>query len=200
MTTQPGAPGTAADGYKVAPEPGRHRAPPPVPTPRAPAAVAVAAAVLTAASLTAIAGQAVAPDARAAASGATVTPATSSATTAGPLVIPTIGASGAWSPPEETQTAVRPVTAVMTPVRTRRPASTSKPVTGVHRATVAPSEPTVTPEPQPVTTEEAQPTPDAPPLDAAVTPDSATPTEEQPVDAPTETTVTVDVTGEVTVP
>lgn len=216
--TRPGAPGTAADRFRVDPptvpaprehadpaEPGRriagrHRAPPPVPTPRAPTVIAVAAAVLTAASLTAIAGQAVAPDGRVAASQvSTVTRA--ERTTAGPLEIPTIGASGAWSPPEDTEPAQRPVTVTGTPVRAQTPASTVRAVLETLVPLQTASQPTVTPEPQPVTNPEPDTASEDAPAEApssdpaaADSPSSATPTEESPMPTPTETTVTVDVT------
>jgi hypothetical protein len=211
--THPGSAGTAGPRFRTPPptvpvpreqsdpaEPGRrtqgrHRGPPPPSNPKAPTVIAVAAAVLTAASLTAIAGAAVAPDATAASRVSPVTRA--ERTTAGPLEVPTIGAEGAWSPPEEAEPAVRPVTVARTPVRTRRPASTVRAAVGTLGTLETASQQAVTPAPQPVTTPPADASP--PTVAAATTDSSATPTEE-PVMTPTESPVTVDVTAEVTGP
>jgi len=195
--TTAGSAGTAGRDYKIEPPTGRHRAPPPVPTPRAPTVIAVAAAVLTAASLTAIAGQAVAPDGRSSASQvSTVTRA--ERTTAGPLEIPTIGVvapaiESLYPTTENALSRPRSVPGVQGHVP-----ATKTTAAGLSEVSSSAQEPTVTPPPQPVS--EDQPTPTTPLADP-IAADSATPTsEEQPVDAPTESPVTVDVTGEVAVP
>jgi hypothetical protein len=184
--TPPGSAGTASDGFRTPKPVGKHRAPPTVPTPRTVTGLAVAAAVLAAASLSALAGTAVAPDATATdVRGAAVTTTPRTTATAGPLVVPSIGAEGAWMPPEETRPAVRPVSVPKVPVRTPSEAlGRLQSVQTDTRSALKPSQPvqealtaTTAPIPVPVPTPVAEPTPvEATETAAASTTETTTPT------------------------
>jgi hypothetical protein len=120
---------------------------------------------------------------------------------AGPLAMPSVGAEGAWTPPEETRPAVRPVNVAKVPVRTRRPASVPnvstgqlEPFTTPPQQTVTPTTPAVTPTAAATTTETTPTTPLAE-TTAATTSSSAT-TQETTLSVtvtPTPTPVTVDI-------
>lgn len=181
---------------------GRHHSPPPVlrtgwrwHTVAALAGLGILAPPVT------LWAEAVAPDATARSQVSTVTRA--ERTDAGPLVLPTVGASGAWSPPEVTVTENalnRPV-----PSRSVRTSTETFPTPEARRSgSVAIPTPSDATHPTPTPT--VTPTPaDAPPptVAAAEDPSSATPTpEETPAvtPEPTEAPVTVDVTAEVGTP
>jgi hypothetical protein len=175
VTKAAGSAGTASDGFRVPETVGRHRAPPPVPAPRAPTVIAAAAAVLTVASVVAIAVN-VAPDARAARSPVAPTAReTPTVLTAGPLEVPSIGVvapaveslySTPSAPPQHIATVPRGVRTSQTAPKARSEALV---------AITTPSQPTVTPAPQPVTRTTAatttETTPAAPPTDVAAATD-----------------------------
>jgi hypothetical protein len=130
-------------------------------------------------------------------------------TTAGPLEIPTVGVVAPAIESLYPTPSAAPGSQPRERGVTRTPETALEALHGALVAITAPSQPTVTPTPQPVTVEPAPttrrqrhrtvPTPTTPLADPIAADTSATPTsEEQPVDAPTETTVTVDVTGGVT--
>lgn len=216
MSSQPGSAGTAADQFRT-PSPtvpvprehadpaepgrrttGRHRSPPPAKPPPTAAwwVTAAAAGLLTVASVVEI-GMSVAPHAAAA---APVTVTRAERTTAGPLEMPTVGVvapavESLYPTPSATP---QRTAAVSRGIRTAR--TTLEAGSGDLVAITGTSEPTVTPAVQPATPE---PAPEAASPDPETPAGDVPPTEETPTVTPTpvpETTVTVDVTGEVTVP
>jgi hypothetical protein len=159
--------------------------------------IATAAAVLTLASVVELAVS-VAPDAS---SASQVTVTRAERTTAGPLVLPTVGvvAPAIESLYPTPSAAPQHTAAVSRGTRTSQTAPEA--VSGALVAMVTPSVQTVTQPPQPVSEDQpAELTPTTPLADPIAAAESATPTSEEPAvtPEPTESPVTVDVTAEVT--
>jgi hypothetical protein len=138
--------------------------------------IATAAAVLTLASVVAIALD-VAPDATSAAAVSTATRA--ERTTAGPLELPTIGADGVWTPPEETTTE----NALSRPVPSRSAGTSTAPI---QTPSVLTADPVAIPTPS-ETTPPPSPEPSVEPLPVA----AETTVSESPTPTPTETSPAV---------